>query len=173
MEILKYKVGDKVRIKSKEWYDANKNGYGCVVIHDDMMTFTNIHASFCGREAVITVACNIGYEIDIDDKRFVWQDYMFDEDYVAQDTKSKISEEVSKVRRRFVHGSSVKFCNGVFYENEILVAVDKIVCVFYRQGEDRCKVKVEGLEDVVGINCSYKKLVEVIDIDINLTNESV
>ena len=83
---LKYKVGDKVRIKSKAWYDANKNESNCVAIHDDTLVFSDFRVPFCGREAVIMKVLNIGYEIDIDNKEFIWQDYMLDEDNIAENT---------------------------------------------------------------------------------------
>lgn len=42
---MKYKVGDKVRIKSKEWYDKNKDENG--EIKGNNLTFTKYFVIFC------------------------------------------------------------------------------------------------------------------------------
>lgn len=49
MESLK--VGDKVRVKSREWYEANKNKSG--VVFTSVIGFTSSMAQFCGRESEI------------------------------------------------------------------------------------------------------------------------
>lgn len=51
---MKYKVGDKVRIKSKEWYEENRNTYGDV--DDDSAVFNSSMEKYCGREATIICA---------------------------------------------------------------------------------------------------------------------
>ena len=49
---MKYKVGDKVRIKSREWYDSNKNKYGDVDF--PCCTFTAEMSEMCGKVYQIT-----------------------------------------------------------------------------------------------------------------------
>ena len=54
---MKYKVGDKVRIKSIDWYNENKNKYGN--INCGYMPFTSDMSIYCG--AVLTI-CDIKEE---------------------------------------------------------------------------------------------------------------
>ena len=50
---MKYKVGDKVMIKSKEWFDKQpKNKNGSVVKHNSD-AFTETMSMFCGLDATI------------------------------------------------------------------------------------------------------------------------
>lgn len=53
----KYKVGDKVRIRSKEWYDSHKNKFGKVwtksLSGEYNVCFDQDFVKYCGREAVI------------------------------------------------------------------------------------------------------------------------
>ena len=55
---LKYKMGDRVRLKDIDWYHANKNGDGCVVISDDgymyNLHFTKNDAQYCGKVFTIS-----------------------------------------------------------------------------------------------------------------------
>ena len=65
---MEYKVGDKVCIKSEEWYITNKDNLGRVKTKSN--NFNNNMSEYCGMVATIT---NIGigfkeidYLIDID-----------------------------------------------------------------------------------------------------------
>lgn len=49
---MKYKVGDKVRIKSLDWYNKNKDDYGYVWCTEFL--FTPEHSKYCGRELTIS-----------------------------------------------------------------------------------------------------------------------
>ena len=49
---MKYKVGDKVRIKSLDWYNENKDDYGYVWCTEFL--FTPEHSKYCGRELTIS-----------------------------------------------------------------------------------------------------------------------
>lgn len=55
---LKYNIGDRVRLKGIDWYHANKNGDGCVVISDDgylyNLFFTKNDAQYCGKVFTIS-----------------------------------------------------------------------------------------------------------------------
>ena len=57
--IMQYKVGDKVKIKSLEWYNANKNSEGSVIFkhtsaeYDYEMHFTKDDSQYCGK--VLTI----------------------------------------------------------------------------------------------------------------------
>lgn len=46
---MKYKVGDKVRIKSKEWYEENKNENGAVLLSNGCVFWDNMQ-DMLGRE---------------------------------------------------------------------------------------------------------------------------
>ena len=72
---MKHKVGDKVRIKSLDWYNENKdiNGYIC--------GFTPKMSEYCGKTATIVKVGSYHYELDIDNGSWWWDDEMFDENY--------------------------------------------------------------------------------------------
>lgn len=76
---MKHKVGDKVRIKSKEWYDKNKDYDGDVLCQGTYLSSSM--AYYCGKMATITriEASNL-YRIDIDNGEWWWTDGMFEDD---------------------------------------------------------------------------------------------
>lgn len=74
---MKHKVGDKVRIKSREWYEKNKDKNGDILCGG--MFFVEDMNRYCGKIATITEA-NATYKIDIDDHEFSWTDGMFEDD---------------------------------------------------------------------------------------------
>ena len=86
---MKYNVGDKVRIKSLEWYNANKDKNGNVYVVGVSNYFTNNMAKFCGKIATIIgyVDEAMYYVLDIDDNEYAWYDWMLEdvkEDAVQQ-----------------------------------------------------------------------------------------
>ena len=76
----KYKIGQKVRVKSLDWYHHNKDGYGSVPIGDKKPKFTYNMSKYCGQ--VLTVDDHTEYEGEYymieDDGRYVWADEMFE-----------------------------------------------------------------------------------------------
>jgi hypothetical protein len=77
---LKYKTGDKVKVKSIDWYNANrdKNGY----VHcQGTLYFIPQMLDFCGKIVTIDeVWWDECYIIQEADQDFEWNDDMF-EDY--------------------------------------------------------------------------------------------
>lgn len=47
-------IGDKVKIKSKGWYDANKDRHGYVQRNDKIIRFCPEDAEFCGKELTVS-----------------------------------------------------------------------------------------------------------------------
>lgn len=79
IKIMKYKVGNKVRIKSVEWYDANKDKDGVVNLGGDIFSFVAPMAEYLGKEATITTIVDDGvYLIDLDGGNAYWVDEMFE-----------------------------------------------------------------------------------------------
>jgi hypothetical protein len=81
---MKRKVGDKVIIKSLDWWKAQlKNEYGDVVKDEGFYSFTEDMSKFCGKEAVIEkVLINQFYHISINNGRLLswnWEDWMFED----------------------------------------------------------------------------------------------
>lgn len=75
---MKYKVGDKVRIKSREWYDANKNGRGAIEQSESYYSFVEPMSKYLGMEAIITGVKGLAYSIDLDRNCHCWYDWMFE-----------------------------------------------------------------------------------------------
>lgn len=79
---MKYKIGDRVRLKSIDWYHANKNGDGCVVISDDgylyNLFFTKNDAQYCGKVFTISDIVDGAYVFEEMETGYYYCDEMID-----------------------------------------------------------------------------------------------
>lgn len=88
---MKYKVGDKVKIKSLDWYNTNKNKDGDIRHFIDNygdVYFKEKMSKYCGCIVTITRVNTNSYSIDIDNDKYCWHNFMFDENY--KDMKNEI-----------------------------------------------------------------------------------
>ena len=76
---MEYKVGDKVKVKSLDWYNANKNSEGVVNFHN-LLFFDELMSEFCGKVVTIDAYIPRGnyYDIKEDGKVNLWSDDMFE-----------------------------------------------------------------------------------------------
>lgn len=86
---MKFKVGDKVRVKSLDWYNENKRHIGCVTIGN--YNFSKEMSEYCGMTAIITDIASPNtfqkggfYFLDIDEGRWSWEDCMFEDEVVTE-----------------------------------------------------------------------------------------
>jgi hypothetical protein len=74
---MKYKVGDTVRIQSKEWIDAqDKNRDRGITLSD--IIFVRFMFQYADRIATICKVWGNAYRLDVDDGTWLWTDEMFD-----------------------------------------------------------------------------------------------
>ena len=84
---MKFKVGDKVKVKSLRWYNSNKNHYGFVNDDNCSEPFSDKMAEYCGKVLEIT-AIEFAYYILADDDQWCFADFML-EDKVVVKSKTK------------------------------------------------------------------------------------
>lgn len=72
---MKYKVGDKVKIKSLDWYNDNRDYYGNVEC--GFYYFIEEMSKYCGKILTIGKKYNNKYVLQ-EDENFAWTDDMFD-----------------------------------------------------------------------------------------------
>lgn len=85
METLKFKIGDKVRVKSLEWYNENKNISG-EIITEKGKGFGLFHPymqSWCGDVLIIEKVKN-GYYYTVTNG-WKWYDWMLEDDVVTEE----------------------------------------------------------------------------------------
>lgn len=77
---MRYTKGDKVIIKSREWYDKNKDDSGIITFSADRggCNFTKQDACFCGRVVTIKYEGYGYYLIAEDDRGYAWIDEMIE-----------------------------------------------------------------------------------------------
>lgn len=75
---MKYKAGDKVRIKSLEWYEKHHDCHGCVGVGSE--AFVSSMVEYCGKEAIIKRVNKTSYKIDIDGQYYNWSEGMFEDE---------------------------------------------------------------------------------------------
>ena len=90
---MKYKVGDKVRIKSIDWYNENKDEHGNVDINCDFIFYAG-RSKHCGKVFTIDMVFNNCYSVKEDNHEYYWADEMI-EGIVEEETKQKDMGEVS------------------------------------------------------------------------------
>ena len=71
---MKYKVGDKVLIKSLDWYNKNKTKHGDIWFDD--VVFTGGQSLYCGCELTIRLVTNDRYYVNEND--YYWTDDMIE-----------------------------------------------------------------------------------------------
>jgi hypothetical protein len=75
--MAKYKVGDTVHIRNKAWIDEQPKGkYGELEIG---ITMIEDMYKYAGRRAQITAMDGGAYSLNIDDQKWQWEDWMFDD----------------------------------------------------------------------------------------------
>jgi hypothetical protein len=84
---MKYKEGDRVKIKSIDWYNENKDKNGHVKC--GTATFDVNMQIYCGSITTIYAVDEIGYDLDVDWGQNVWTDEMI-EGLVEEETKPKM-----------------------------------------------------------------------------------
>ena len=94
---MKYKVGDKVKVKSLEWYNANCDKHGYIKCQD-IIYFTQQMSKYCGKIVTIDYIWEDEfYWIQEDEQHFDWTDDMFeglvDEDLEFQCAIAKTVKE--------------------------------------------------------------------------------
>ena len=73
---MKYKIGDKVKIKSIDWYNQNKDENGFVHCGDRI--FDDYMSVFCGSVVTICGVSPYGYDIREDMHCITWTDDMIE-----------------------------------------------------------------------------------------------
>lgn len=117
--VMKYKVGDKVRVKSKEWYDENKNERG--IIKFSTNSFINEMVEYLGMEVIIDKVFNTSYSIKEDKGVWSWTDEMF-EDEITMEYKHKFKCKDEVIIRR--KNKTGRWCYAIFSHED-----DEFICL--------------------------------------------
>ena len=86
-----YKVGDKVRVKSLDWYNTNKNSEG-TIIFNGFRIFDEDMSKFCSKVVTIESYNSRWYYYDIkeDEKVNFWYDEMFEDPAIEEEPQEKM-----------------------------------------------------------------------------------
>ena len=101
---MKYKVGDKVRVKSLEWYNENKTEYGNINCNNKVY-FQEYMSKFCG--SILTIN---GVDIDLNA-------YMVEEN-ICYWTDNMLEECVAETSLKGEFGLWENKINGILFSNE-------------------------------------------------------
>ena len=76
---MRYKVGDRVRIKSLDWYEKNKDEFGAVLLENGNYLFFESDTIWCGKVITIVNVClDEYYTIAEDFGKHRWTDEMIE-----------------------------------------------------------------------------------------------
>lgn len=132
----KRKVGDKVKIRNKEWYDSNER-FGAVIDSNSTFMFSAAMCEYLEREATITDVCENHYKLDVDSGRWCWCDFMFEETLKEGDIVKVKSKEWYDLHKNGDIIGIVHTESGITFNPEdcdkvgevIMVDSDGTVCV--------------------------------------------
>ena len=149
---MSFNVGDKVKIKSLDWYKANKDKNGAVYCGD--IPFIKSMSKYCGKELTIARVFNFNtttYEMREDMDKFDWNDGMI-ECLVEPAPDNKISEVISRANKAVI----TSFEDGAKFERE---RIAKAV-------ESWCRANTNWFDeyDYEGRNFNYGKAEELINL---------
>lgn len=82
------KVGDMVKIKSREWYEKWKNEDEYVSFPSLLYFFAKEMKEYCGKIVTISDEVRSGFKVREDDKSYAWHPEFFEEVYPVQEQLS-------------------------------------------------------------------------------------
>lgn len=166
---MKYKVGDKVRIKSIDWYNENKDYGKGIIYFEHSFDFTESMSKYCGQIATIThiiEKCD-EYKINLDHGYYVWTDKMFE----------GLVEEGSKP---LTFGDSWECPQGYQFVDEKgnVINAQKIVLekkekVYPKTYKECCEILGVDPDNFLAITSCYEGEVETTDYELNLLNKFI
>lgn len=130
---MRYKKGDRVRVKSLEWYNANKNSDDAVIF-SDWRIFDKSMSEFCGKIVTIDAYVPRGsyYEIKEDENENFWSDAMFEGLVVEEPQEKMVSlEQVCEWLKNTIDDDVLVKCGSVIK----CMDVDDFVSYFLKSME--------------------------------------
>lgn len=148
---MKYKVGDKVKVKSIEWYNANKSKYGTVKCSEAY--FQPTMSKLCGN--ILTIK-NIDKTINayiVEENSYYWVDDMF-ESLVEEKTTQLLINGIIFPNKKYA--DKVELCLGDDYE--IVVEDGK---TFVQKKKSKYPTTYEECCSILGISFTHPYIREV------------
>ena len=109
MENMRFKVGDRVRIKSLDWYNANKNHCGEIPLFKPSGLFVPDMSRYCNNIMTIKDICyGTCYRMKEDFWNYNWTDGMIEGLVEEENTLSKNAKLVSERLAEYVNPSEFK-----------------------------------------------------------------
>ena len=94
---MKYKVGDKVKIKSIKWYYYNKNFDDKVQLSYEY--FVSEMSKHCGDILTIESISEPFYYLKEDSDKYRWTDEMFEDDLIQEETKTNHKKHMTQEQK--------------------------------------------------------------------------
>ena len=141
---MKFKVGDKVRVKSLDWYNANKDVRGDIYF-DGNYYFVEKMSKYCGELITIKyVSCTYdGYCIIEDGGLYTWYYTMFEQE--------KIEDNTNTTNLKFKKAKHIKSGNIYYYlaDNTAFNATNNVEdekrYVFYYNDKNEMFIREESV----------------------------
>jgi len=108
----KYKVGDKVRIKSLDWYNSNKDEDGEIGLHSDEYLFLEVMSEYCGKECEVSHVYPNG-EYSLKGNGWIWNDWMFEDDTDNNNIQKRKVDESDIDIENYIHPFQ-EITNGLY-----------------------------------------------------------
>ena len=167
---MKYKVGDKVRIKSIDWYNQNKDEDGNIPLIESTNSYYNfivIMQDFCGKVMTISNVNSDYYDMIEDAGEYFWTDEMI-EGLMEDGTKP------------LTFGDSLECPQGYEFvdENGNVVNAQKITLekkekMYPKTYEECCEILGVDSDNFLAITNCYEGEVETTDYELNLLNKFI
>lgn len=106
----KYKVGDRVKVKSLEWYNSNKNEDGEITMNG--ITFIKEMSKYCGEEFEIRYVSPNGI-CHLKGINWCWSDWMLEEDTDNNNIQKRKVDESDIDIENYIHPFQ-EITNGLY-----------------------------------------------------------
>lgn len=158
---MKHNIGDKVRVKSLEWYNENKNSYHCIKFYTDVWFWVHM-SEYCGK--IVTISDiyfsnhNITtYNIVEDDGTYIWTDDMFEGLAKEETIQPVVFENIVFPNENYA--DKVELCLGNDYE--ITIEDGK---TFVQKKKPKYPTTYEECCDILGMTFDYPDI-RMVSID--------
>ena len=139
---MKYKVGDKVKVKSLEWYNAfSNNGKEYIRHGGSWFTFTKEMCEYGGKTATVVKINKDLYHLDIDNGECGWFDWMLEDNslYEADFDGAELKDTIEVIKEKRFHAACCAMNGILSTEYSKPIPNDKIVQMSYMLADELLK----------------------------------